>query len=151
MPYLEGASSMPCSLRYMDLRLCRFCTLVANRVETILKISTPHQWRYVNTALNPADYASRGLKAEKFIQSHTSLQGPEFLTKDTEDWPENPEHPGDLNMDDPEGKNTVVCATAAGDQGGTVLELMQYISSWSRLKKAVAWMLKVKSALLSLC
>lgn len=63
-------------LRYIRNRKSRFRTFVANRVETILKISEPCQWRYVNTSLNPADYASRGLKADKFIQRHTWLPGP---------------------------------------------------------------------------
>lgn len=138
-------------LKYIRNRTSRFRAFVANRVETILKISEPHQWRYVNTSLNPADYASKGLKAEKFIQSYTWLQGPDFLTKPMEDWPENLDHPGALTMEDLEVKNTMVSATVAENQRDAVLEFMQFFSSWNHLKKTVAWMLKVKSTLLSLC
>lgn len=137
-------------LKYIRNRTSRFRTFVANRVDTILKISEPHQWRYINTSQNPADCASRGLDAGKFIQSHTWLQGPDFLTKPMENWPENLDHPGYLTMEDPEVRNAMVCATAAEDQRDAVLELMQYFSSWIRLKRAVAWLIKVKSILLRL-
>lgn len=137
--------------KYIQNRTSRFCTFVANRVEIILKISAPHQWRYVSTSLNPADYASRGLKAEKFIQSHDWLQGPEFLTKPSEEWPENPEHYGNLTTEDPEVRGVTVCATAPEPPRNSVAELMQHFSSWIRLKRAVAWVLKIKRTLLNVC
>ncbi len=34
----------------------------ANRVSFIREASEPSQWKYVGTALNPADMASRGIK-----------------------------------------------------------------------------------------
>ncbi|XP_025763461.1 uncharacterized protein LOC112847046 isoform X2 [Oreochromis niloticus] len=89
----------------------RFRTFVANRVDAILKCSSPEQWRYISTSLNPADFASRGLQAESFMQSHTWLQGPDFLTKPMEEWPEEV-HPAEgLTIDDPEVKGNLVCAS----------------------------------------
>lgn len=46
------------------------------------------------------------------------------------------------DSEDPEVRNAVVCAE---DQGDVVLEFMQYFSSWTHLKKAVAWMLKLRA------
>lgn len=60
-------------LKYIRNRTGRFRTFVTNHVDTILRISEPLQWRYINTSQNPADSASRGLNAKKFIQSHTWL------------------------------------------------------------------------------
>lgn len=60
-----------------------------------------------------------------------------------DDWPENLDHPGDLTTEDPEVRNAVVGATAAEDQRDAVMKFVQYFSSWIRLMKAVAWMLKV--------
>ena len=51
----------------------------------------------------------------------------------------------------PDEDSDPVGATSTEDQGDAVLELMQYFSSWIRLKKAVTWMLEIKSTLLSLC
>lgn len=39
----------------------RFHIYVANRVQTIPKISSPNQWRYVESSVNPSDLATRGL------------------------------------------------------------------------------------------
>ena len=48
-------------LQYINNHTKRFQTFVANRVALIHDGSSPDQWRYVNTELNPADDASRGL------------------------------------------------------------------------------------------
>ena len=48
-------------LRYIHNKTSRFKAYVANRVENILDLSSPKQWRYVGTKCNPADEASRGI------------------------------------------------------------------------------------------
>ena len=50
----------------------------------------------------------------------------------------------------PDEDSDLVGTTAAEDQGDAVLELMQFFSSWIHLQ-AVAWMLEIKSTLLSVC
>ncbi|KAJ8414191.1 hypothetical protein AAFF_G00050610 [Aldrovandia affinis] len=79
------------------------------------------------------------------------LQGPDFLTKPEDEWPEDPDHPGDLTMEDPEVRNAVVSATAAKEWSDTIQQFLEYFSSWFRLKKAVAWILKLRSILLCSC
>lgn len=56
-------------LRYLSNESARFRTFVANRVFMIRDHSHPTQWRYVNSALNPADEGSRGVKVKKFMQN----------------------------------------------------------------------------------
>ena len=62
----------------------RFHVYVPNRVQIIRKISTPEQWRYVESANNPADLATRGLQPKRLMESDW-INGPEFLrnAKDT--------------------------------------------------------------------
>ena len=56
----------------------RFHAFVANRVQLIQEVTSADQWRHVDTELNPADDASRGLSASEFIRSWWTL-GPEFF------------------------------------------------------------------------
>ena len=65
----------------------RFYVYVANRVQLIRSLSRPSQWRYVGSENNPADLATRGVKASKLMESRW-LSGPEFLKgNDTEALP----------------------------------------------------------------
>ncbi|KAL3987991.1 21S rRNA GM methyltransferase [Sarotherodon galilaeus] len=118
-------------LKYISNQTSRFRTFVANRVDAVLKCSSPEQW--------------------SFMQSHTWLQGPDFLTKPMEEWPEEVHPVEGLTIDDPEVKGNLVCASTIKECEDVVLEFLQYFSSWFKLKRAVAWMLKVKSILLQLC
>ena len=49
------------ALGYICNESRRFHIYVANRVQTIRKISSPNQWRYVESSVNPSDLATRGL------------------------------------------------------------------------------------------
>lgn len=49
-------------LGYMKNENKRFKTFVANRLTLIHDVTSPKDWRYVPTKLNPADLASRGLQ-----------------------------------------------------------------------------------------
>ena len=46
-------------LGYIGNQTRRFFTYVSNRVEKIMRVSSSSQWRYVSTARNPADCATR--------------------------------------------------------------------------------------------
>ena len=80
-------------LQYIRNKNRRFKTFVANRLTTIHEFSTPAQWRYVNTELNPADMASRGLQPADELGLHKWIRGPDFLWKSEDNWPEQPHLP----------------------------------------------------------
>ena len=63
-------------MKYIFSDTIRFQTYVANRVSTIRDLAEKSQWRYLNSALNPADDASWGLTAEMFLKSEQLLHGP---------------------------------------------------------------------------
>ena len=60
---------------------------VANRVGEIQTKSDPASWRHVGTNENPADLLSRGVTAQKLVQSELWKVGPEFLKQDSSEWP----------------------------------------------------------------
>ena len=64
-----------------------FKPFVANRVSEIQSNSNPIQWRYVPTKMNPSDLTTRGSKLQRLIEDTFWLEGPEFLTKDEDQWP----------------------------------------------------------------
>lgn len=53
---------------------------VCNQVQRIRKSSSPEQWNYVQTDLNPADVASRSIPANTLMSSMW-LKGPDFLLR----------------------------------------------------------------------
>ena len=61
-------------LRYIHNENKRFHTFVANRISIIHDGSEHCQWRYINTMLNPADDASRGLSVESYLTTNAGLK-----------------------------------------------------------------------------
>ena len=137
-----------CVLRYIENEEKRFQTFVANRVAAIREQSLPSQWRYVETKLNPADDASRGMTVEAITESNRWIRGPDFLWQNEENWPKRPPVM-DQDTEDhcaPEVKK----ATFVSLSHPAIVEidkLFDRFSSWFQLKKFVAWMLRYKSHL----
>ena len=130
----------------------RFQTFVANRLVVIHEGSNTRDWRYVNTYLNPADYASRGLTSTE-MKGRNWIVAPEFLWKDEESWPESPSEIRDrVCSDDPEVKratvSTVIKTETPHDNCSGVEKLIEYHSSWISLKRSIAWILKIRKELL---
>jgi len=69
-------------LKYIANDVRRFVTFVANRVAVIREESEPSQWRHIRSEMNPADYASRGIKPSEAEKLGRWCQGPEFSWKD---------------------------------------------------------------------
>ncbi len=65
-------------LGYIHNETRRFYVYVSNRVLRIRKSSHPNQWKYVHTAENPADIATRSVTAAH-LQDTSWLYGPKFL------------------------------------------------------------------------
>ena len=63
-----------------------FKPFVANRVDEIQTYTSPEQWKYVPTDLNPADILSRGIKAAEQVECERWWGGPEFLHQSETAW-----------------------------------------------------------------
>ena len=133
-----------CVLRYVENEDKRFQTFVANRIATIHNVTSPSQWMYVNTELNPADDASRGVPADSLKRW---IEGPEFLRQTNESWPKRPAAMN-TNVDDtdPEVKGPIVFANEVSESF-PLTAVIQRCSSWDRLKRIVAWCLRYKTKL----
>ena len=133
---------------YIENKDKRFQTFVANRIPAILEQSTANLWRYVDTSLNPADEASRGMTTDALLNNQRWVRGPDFLTEPEEAWPQRPADLGKIFSNDPEVKKTsVTFANKASKPNDDLNEVLQRFSSRTRLKKVVAWSLCYKTML----
>lgn len=108
-------------------------------MQIIRKISTPDQWRYVESCNNPADQATRGLQAKDLTKSDW-LNGPEFL-RDDSDIPISSAEQATLSAEDPEVRKEVKSrVTSLKPQESNTLgdERFTRFSSWSSLRCAIA-------------
>ena len=123
-------------LRYLANRNQRFQTFVANRISMIQALTSISQWRHVATKLNPADDASRGLKADALLSSKRWISGPDFLTLPEAQWPTSAAL-GPIPAGDPEvRKDITVCSTEVKLEDNPTCRFIQYFSTWRKLKTA---------------
>ncbi|KAK0137358.1 hypothetical protein N1851_026443 [Merluccius polli] len=88
-------------LTWLKSESCRFKVFVGTRVSEIQELTRLQDWRYVDTANNPADDVSRGKTLAELAGPNRWIQGPTFLRSPPEQWPslpasEQPEDPGEL-------------------------------------------------------
>ena len=124
---------------------------MANRLSQIHDCSSPSQWRYVPSKLNPADDASRGLKVDELLTNSRWKVGPPFLWQSEDKWPS---YPGveELSEEDPEVKKDAKVGGVLTDGDAIqVDQLLERFSSWHSLKKFVAWFLRYKTSLRKFC
>ncbi|XP_033102417.1 uncharacterized protein LOC117105401 [Anneissia japonica] len=130
-------------LQYFRNESRRFHTFVANRIEKIHAVSDPSQWRYVDTKSNPADEGSRGIHACEITEDCRWLRGPEFLWKADTEWPI---MPVSIDNKDLEFKTPPVHSLACR---ATMMDVIVRYSTWTKLLKGLAWLLKFKKYLLN--
>lgn len=112
---------------------------MANRVQIIRTISSPDQWRYVESCNNPADLATRGLHARDLADSEW-INGPEFLRNNSE-VPISRTELVTLSLEDPEVRKEVKsCTTSVKPQESSTLGVGRFkrFSSWSSLRHGIA-------------
>jgi hypothetical protein len=135
-------------LRYIANETARFHTFVANRLVVIKDGSNPDQWKYIASELNPADDASRGKWIQSFKNDDKWLNGPSFLWKSMDEWPSELSIDQEMPDDDPEIKNEArINTVCVEDCMTTVNNLITYFSSWKKLKRCTAWILRLKRIL----
>ena len=108
-------------LGYISNESRRFHVFVSNRVEEIQNSTQRRQWRYVESDQNPADDASRGMKADE-LQNARWILGPKFLWSEQGKWLNGDEQEQSLRSDDPEVKKSVVMATSSFNKDKPTLE-----------------------------
>ncbi|KAL7874936.1 hypothetical protein SRHO_G00059060 [Serrasalmus rhombeus] len=125
---------------YNDAR--RFHVFVANRIQRIKDSTRPDQWRHVSSEDNPADHASRGLRAQELIASNW-FSGPDFLW--CEELPSGNVEVEDVAVEDPEVRNVFVHKASATEV--LLLDRFLKFSCWTRLVKAIARLMRLTEEL----
>ena len=131
----------------------RFPVFVANRISIIESHSNVTDWRHVPSELNPADLATRGCSAEALLSSDYWFMGPRFLWQSEKLWPQPPMGFNSTPDLPSEQSNTsfILSAVSISKKGCDVIDrLISRYSSLYSLKKAVAWLLRIKTYLLTL-
>ncbi|XP_039534154.1 uncharacterized protein LOC120483252 [Pimephales promelas] len=78
------------ALHWLKSESCRYKVFVGSRVAEIQTLTDVTQWRYVDSARNPADHITRGLTLDQIAGPHQWRSGPSFLTEPQDMWPLTP-------------------------------------------------------------
>ena len=123
----------------------RFHTFLANRLAVIHDGSKPSQWNFVDSERNPGDDISRGLTSDEMLHQDRWFKGPEFLWKREESWQVPPSSLPTISDQDPQIKSQGQANQASMVSEESSLDSMiQRYSSWYKLKRAVAWLLRFR-------
>jgi hypothetical protein len=126
-------------LGYIRNKTRRFKTFVGNRLSVIHDNSTPDQWHHVDSDLNPADIASRGLDPNDTAKMQTWLYGPDFLYQTPTEWFSRVSIP-EITSEDAEVKKEVMVTALVTNN--TFSNIICRYSDWNKLQRACAWLIR---------
>ena len=132
----------------------KFSVFSRNRLSQIERLTCVYDWHHIPSASNPEDLASRGCSATALVSSPVWLNGPEFLRKSHEEWPQLPlirkSDDNSYKAFDVNRKGSVSMLVAIEKFKPTPMAyFINYFSSWYRLRVAAAGLLRFKAYLLS--
>lgn len=123
-------------LSWLASRSSNWSTFISNRVAKIQRLSSMEEWRHVKGHENPADFASRGVTAEKLITSSLWWNGPHWLSgPSTWEQSHNIQYYSDNEL--PEHKPTADVCLITDDQN-----ILQKYSSFPKLQRVIAYILR---------
>ena len=118
-----------------------FKTFVGNRLSVIHSATSPDQWCYIKSNLNPADIASRGIDESDTEKLRVWLNGPEFIWHDSLHWPQQ-NLTCNIPDDDVEIKKEVVINNTTASY--FIDSFADHYSDWRKLQRATAWLTRFK-------
>jgi hypothetical protein len=116
---------------------------VRNQVESIRKASNPDWWRHCRIQ-NPADLASRGAPAPALVHSNLWWNGPTWLSRKENEWPDSPETEDKIQEEIEAEANGKIVSVAAViiDPVQPIEWHLDKISKWQKLLRRTAWILR---------
>ena len=138
-------------LKYINNEHRRFPTFVMHRVNEIRLNSPKDSWRFVPGLKNPADHCTRYTNFSD-LQSLTNwLNGPEFLHQPSFDYDSFTDNQFDESNDENDEETDVSTSATAILTSGTTSNVVDWkrFSSFTRLIRTIAWILKFKNRWLS--
>ena len=127
-------------LGYLKNESRRFHLFVTNRIRMILDHSTKSQWRYVETKMNPADDASRGINITRYLKNRRWFEGPVFLQQPLHLLTKLNTTKFTIDDQDPEVKSIKVNKISLHDN--ILSRLTSRTTKWLKLKRIVATMMQ---------
>lgn len=122
-------------LHWIKSESCHYKVFVGTRVAEIQNLTEVSNWRYVDSANNPADDITRGKTLTELSRSHRWLQGPAFLSHSEDRWPISPSsYP---ETDDSELKKSIFCGHVAEETEQQLPDVRQF-STWKELMRTTA-------------
>ena len=101
----------------------------------------------VNRDINPVDDGSKVMKLDATTQNDRWLKGPELLRREESEWPRSIKVRVFEDDDPAVRKELRIYATA--ESRDIMREIIEYYSSWRKLKLSVAWLIRYKRYLMS--
>ena len=134
-------------IKYILNESRRFHVFVANRIGVIHELTCSEQWYHIAGKDNPADVVSRGI-GPRDLDVGSWFSGPKFL-RSGDGFLCDRGQDSVLQSDDPEVKaNSGSCLMVVSDEETHPVDMLaKHYSNWYRLKRAVAWWLKLKKRL----
>ena len=118
----------------------RFKTFVGNRVSSIVDCMPPGRWSHVKGLENPADCASRGIFPSELLEHDLWWEGPEWLKSHQSEWPRQFVLPP---VASPIEEEREICFVSVNQSSMcTPILLIENFSSFTRLKRITAWVLR---------
>ncbi len=77
-------------LNWLTSESCRYKVFVGTRIAEIQTLTDTAEWRYIDSAHNPADHITRGLTLTQLASPHQWSSGPDFLLQPSDQWPSTP-------------------------------------------------------------
>ncbi|KAL4009372.1 hypothetical protein ACER0C_003224 [Sarotherodon galilaeus] len=77
-------------LQWIQSSSCHYKVFVGTRICEIQELTSPEQWRYVTSDLNPADDITRGKHLADLTVPNRWSHGPPFLSQTADTWPKLP-------------------------------------------------------------
>ena len=136
-------------IQYIKNKTRRFHRFVATRLGEIHEHTMPDQWHHVPGILNPADDGSRGMPIETLHPGCRWWTGPEFLWQTEEHWPHH--EVGDVLENDKEVITPRASQSITATAGFSLDELLGKFSSWPKLVRTVAWIMRFLQFVRSKC
>lgn len=118
----------------------RLKTYVANRVTEIQELTQPLLWRHIRSHENPADCASRGILPHSLKTHSLWWNGPEWLTKPTDEWPvSNVDVTSQEKLPDMKDNTSSTNLVASAEHDWN---LFSKFSKWTQLQSTFAYILR---------
>ena len=111
---------------------------IACRVLEILELTKSKEWRYVPSALNVADDATKWVGEPDLSDKSRWFNGPDFLKKSPENWPVESRHE---NNEDVADEIKTVLVMQVNDNSTSIIDPERF-SQWWRMRKVMAQTLR---------